>query len=127
MAAARRAQNAALAHALNRGHFAREWRREREHATKARATRVDLVELAEQRFVVFGVRRALVGKASRAHAGATSERIHLEAAVVGERRQARRQAYGAGFEHGVFFEGLPRLFDAEAGGQHLIHAVELER
>src|SRR5687767_3559140 len=58
------------------------------------------------------------GPARRKNAGRAAKRVHGEAGIVGERRQAGRLGGGAGLQFGILFErraGLLRLGQTERG------------
>ena len=76
--------------------------------------------------VVLRVARVLTRIALRAHTGSTTERVDLEAAVVGERRQARELRDRLRLEARVVFERGSRFFDVEVGRSNLAEADELD-
>src|SRR5690606_18467440 len=91
--------------------------RHREHQHRDETRRplrfADAPKALEEQYIVLCVRRRLSSEARRVNARRASQRIHLEAAVLSERGEARRFTHRERLQPRIFFEGRAGLFDAE--------------
>ena len=120
-AAARAAPDQRL-EAAARAAVAREGQREDAHVARATPIGGQGAELGQELRVVGRVGRVRAGVAARPHAGAAAQRIHLEARVVGQRRQPRTPGVEPGLQARVGLERLAGLLglvgDADVVGRH---------
>jgi hypothetical protein len=96
-------------------------------------------QLRQQVLEVVFIACCLAGITGRPYSGATAERIHLQARVVGEGREPRASGRMAGLEQGIVEKGgagLRSALDAELGlgdelerkrGQQRLHLAQLPR